>query len=155
MQKISPFLWFNNQAEEAANFYISVFPNSKMLSTMPGPKGTVMGCSFELSGQKFMALNGGPEFKFSEAVSFYVDVDTQEEIDGFWSKLTLNGGQESQCGWLKDKYGLSWQIIPKSLTQMLGDPNREKAGRAMQAMLKMKKIIISDLKKAFEEKQFI
>ncbi len=152
MQKITPFLWFNDNAEEAMKFYVSIFSalggNSKVLSTMPGPNGTVMGCSFELEGQEFRALNGGPQFKFTEALSFFVDSETQEEIDELWNKLTANGGQESQCGWLKDKFGLSWQIIPPILTKLLSDPDREKANRVMQAMLKMKKINIKALQEA-------
>ena len=153
MPAITPFLWFNDNAEEAMKFYTSVFKDSKALSVMPGPGGKAMGVSFELLGQKFMGLNGGPmHAKFTEAISFYVDCNTQEEVDYYWEKLTADGGQESMCGWLKDKFGLSWQIIPKGLTAMLGDTDREKAGRAMQAMLKMKKIVVGDLEKAFEGK---
>jgi predicted 3-demethylubiquinone-9 3-methyltransferase (glyoxalase superfamily) len=151
-QKISPFLWFNDNAEEAMNFYCSVFKDSKKVGTMPGAEGKVMGVEFELNGQRFMGLNGGPNFKFNEAVSFFVSVETQEEVDYYWKKLTADGGEESQCGWLKDKFGLSWQIVPNALTELLGSPDREKAGRAMQAMLQMKKIDIAGLKKAFEGK---
>lgn len=155
-QKITPFLWFNNNAEEAVNFYISVFSGkdseAKILSKMPGPNGTVMGLSFQLFGQNFQALNGGPQYTFTEAISLYVSCDTQEEVNEYWDKIISAGGTESQCGWLKDKYGLSWQIIPKQLGQLLGDPDREKANRVMQAMLKMSKIDINILKEAFEQK---
>ena len=148
MQKIKPFLWFDNQAEEAANFYVSIFKNSKILSVArygdagPGPKGSVMTVSFELDGQKFVGLNGGPHFKFTEAISFTVICKTQEEVDDFWKKLT-EGGQEVECGWLKDKYGLCWQITPEILPQMLSDPDPQKASRVMQTMMKMKKIDIA------------
>ncbi|HLP39743.1 VOC family protein [Lacibacter sp.] len=148
MQKITPFLWFDGNAEEAMNFYLSVFKNSKQIATMPGPGGSVMGVTFELEGLEFQGLNAGPMFKFNEAVSFFVKSDTQEEIDYYWEKLTADGGEESMCGWLKDKFGLSWQIVPPILGKLLGDPDREKAGRAMQAMMKMKKIIIADLQNA-------
>ena len=153
MPKITPFLWFDTQAEEAANFYVSIFKSSKVIKTTrygeagPGPKGSAMTVVFELDGQKFIALNGGPHFKFTEAISFSVDCKTQEEVDTFWEKLS-EGGQESQCGWLKDKYGLSWQINPTALGELLGDPDPQKAKRAMEAMLKMKKIDIAALKKA-------
>jgi predicted 3-demethylubiquinone-9 3-methyltransferase (glyoxalase superfamily) len=151
MQKITPFLWFDNNAEEAMKFYTSVFKDAKIKGTMPGPNGTVMGGSFELFGQEFMTLNGGPQdFKFNESISFYVHCKDQEEVDYYWGKLTADGGEESRCGWLKDKYGVSWQIIPDALSEYLGSPEREKAGRAMEAMLKMKKIIIADLKKAYD-----
>jgi predicted 3-demethylubiquinone-9 3-methyltransferase (glyoxalase superfamily) len=154
MQKITPFLWFDTQAEEAANFYVSVFDNSKALSLLrcgeagPGPKGSVLTVEFELEGQKFTALNGGPNFKFTEAVSFVVNCTTQEEVDYFWEKLLANGGTESQCGWLKDKYGLSWQITPTILIELLQDKDPEKASRVMQAMMKMIKIDIETLKRA-------
>ena len=148
MQKITPFLWFDGNAEEAMNFYLSVFNNSKKISIMPGPDGSVMGVTFELEGLEFQGLNAGPMFKFNEAVSFFVKSDSQEEIDYYWEKLTADGGEESMCGWLKDKFGLSWQIVPPILGKLLGDPDREKAGRAMQAMMKMKKIIIADLQNA-------
>jgi len=153
MPKITPFLWFDNQAEEAARFYTSILPNSRILSTTrygegaPMPKGGVMTVVFELDGQRFIALNGGPLFKFNESVSFTVDCKTQQEVDEYWEKLTA-GGQESQCGWLKDKYGLSWQIVPTVLGELLSDPDPQKAKRAMQAMLKMKKLDISALKRA-------
>ena len=152
MQKITPFLWFNDNAEEAINFYTSIFKNSKLLSKMPGPGGKIMGASFVLDGQEFQALNGGPMFKFTEAISLFVRCETQEEIDFFWAKLTSDGGQESRCGWLKDKFGLSWQIVPPILGELLGDKDRQKAGRAMQAMLQMNKIVIADLQKAAEGK---
>ena len=162
MQKITPFLWFDSQAEEAANFYVSIFTNSKIVSVnrygeeaakaSGRPKGSVMTIGFELDGQHFTALNGGPVFKFTEAISFVVHCETQEEVDYYWEKLTADGGQESMCGWLKDKFGLSWQIIPSKLGELLSDPDREKSNRAMQAMLKMRKIIIADLQKAYDGK---
>ena len=148
MQKITPFLWFDGNAEEAMNFYLSVFKNSKPVSTMPGPGGTVMGVTFELDGLEFIGLNAGPMFKFNEAVSFFIKAETQEEIDYYWQRLTAEGGEESMCGWLKDKFGLSWQVVPSLLGELLGHQDRDKAGRAMQAMLKMKKIIIADLENA-------
>lgn len=148
MQKITPFLWFDNNLEEAIQFYSSIFNDAKITSLMPGPGGQVMGASFQLAGQEFMALNGGPMFKFTEAISFFVSCDTQEEIDEKWEKLSA-GGATSRCGWLKDKFGLSWQIVPPVLGKLLGDKDREKAGRAMQAMMKMDKIIIADLQNAF------
>lgn len=154
MPKISPFFWFDTQAEEAANFYTSIFKNSKIGKIArypegaPGPKGSVMTVAFTLDGQKFTALNAGPLFKFTEAISFVVDCKTQEEVDTYWTRL-LEGGEESQCGWLKDKYGLSWQIIPTALGQMLSDPDPQKAKRVMQAMLKMKKIDIAGLQRAY------
>jgi len=157
MQKITPFLWFDNQAEEAANFYVSIFNNSKIVSISrygeagPGVKGSVMTVLFELEGQKFIGLNGGPQFKFTEAISLSVDCKTQEEVDGFWKKLS-EGGEEGPCGWLKDKYGLSWQINPTILGEMLSDPDPEKSKRVMQAMLKMKKIDIKGLKKAYDHR---
>jgi predicted 3-demethylubiquinone-9 3-methyltransferase (glyoxalase superfamily) len=148
MQKISPFLWFDGNAVEAMEFYLSVFKNSTKKAIMPGPDGSVMGVTFELEGLEFQGLNAGPMFKFNEAVSFFVKSDTQEEIDYYWEKLTADGGKESMCGWLKDKFGLSWQIVPPILGKLLGDPDREKAGRVMQAMMQMNKIIIADLEKA-------
>jgi predicted 3-demethylubiquinone-9 3-methyltransferase (glyoxalase superfamily) len=150
MKKITPFLWFDTQAEEAMNFYVSIFKNSKVLGVTPGPNGIAQSVSFELEGQEFIGLNAGPNFKFNEAVSFLVDCKTQEEVDELWAKLTADGGEESMCGWLKDKYGLSWQIVPSALGEMLGDKDPEKAGRAMQAMLKMQKIILADLQKAYD-----
>jgi predicted 3-demethylubiquinone-9 3-methyltransferase (glyoxalase superfamily) len=149
MKKITPFLWFDNQAEEAMNFYVSIFKNSKVLGVTPGPNGIASSVSFELEGQEFMGLNAGPRFKFNESISFFVDCKTQEEVDYLWNKLTADGGEESMCGWCKDKFGLWWQIIPSALGEMLGDKDPEKARRAMEAMLKMQKIVIEDLKKAY------
>src|SRR5438128_7572555 len=155
MQKIVTFLWFDDQAEEAMNYYISIFPDSKVLSVSrygdagPGPKGQVMVANFQLAGQEFMALNGGPQFKFTEAISLFVNCETQQEVDQLWAKLTA-GGEESQCGWLKDKYGLSWQIVPNLLGELLGDKDPVKAQRVMQAMLQMKKIDSAALKRAYE-----
>ena len=157
MQKITPFLWFDDQAEEAMHFYTSIFRNSKVGTVSrypegaPGPAGKVMSATFQLEGQEFMALNGGPLFKFTEAISFFVNCETQEEVDELWAKLSA-GGKESQCGWLKDKFGLSWQIIPSALGRMLGDKDREKAKRVMQAMLKMKKVDIAGLQRAYDNK---
>jgi predicted 3-demethylubiquinone-9 3-methyltransferase (glyoxalase superfamily) len=156
MQKITPFLWFDTQAEEAAKFYASVFPNSKILKTArygeagPGPKGSVMTVEFELDGQRMIALNGGPVFKFTEAISLSVDCKDQKEVDYYWSKLS-QGGQESMCGWLKDRYGLSWQVNPTILGELLSGPDAKKAKRVMEAMLKMKKIDIAALKAAAEK----
>ncbi|MDX6531028.1 MAG: hypothetical protein QOH41_3318 [Blastocatellia bacterium] len=162
MQTITPFLWFDNQAEEAANFYVSVFENSKILSgTRYGdsgaeaagrPKGSVMTVEFELDGQKFVGLNGGPHFKFTEAVSFVVNCETQEEVDYFWEKLSA-GGTEVQCGWLKDKYGLSWQIVPTILTKLLGNKDASKSQRVMKAMMQMKKLNIATLQQAADEQE--
>jgi len=155
MQKITPFLWFDTQAEEAAKFYASVFPNSKILKTArygeagPGPKGSVMTVEFELDGQRMIALNGGPQFKFTEAISLSVDCKDQKEVDHYWTKLS-QGGQESMCGWLKDKYGLSWQVNPAILGQLLASRDAKKAKRVMEAMLKMRKIDIAALKSAAE-----
>ena len=160
MQKITPFLWFDSNAEEAVNFYVSIFKNSKLgkvtryneaSSKAAGrPEGSVMTMAFELEGQNFTAINGGPHFKFTEAISFVVDCETQEEVDYFWNKLTADGGQESQCAWLKDKYGLSWQIVPRVLMEMLGDKDPQKAQRVMEAMLQMKKIDIATLQRAYD-----
>src|SRR5262245_22080560 len=152
-QKITTFLWFDKEAEEAAQFYTSLFKNSKILSVArygdagPGPKGSVMTVAFQLEGQEFVALNGGPHFKFTEAISLVVNCESQKEVDELWSKLTA-GGQESDCGWLKDKYGLSWQITPTVLPRLLQDPDPQKAKRVMEAMLKMKKIDIPALERA-------
>jgi len=157
MQKITPFLWFDNNAEEAMNFYVSIFKNSKVLKVArygdagPGPKGAVMTANFQLDGQEFVALNGGPHFKFTEAISFVVNCETQQEVDEFWKKLS-EGGEESRCGWLKDKYGLSWQIVPTILVELLQDKDPEKAKRVMEAMLQMNKIDIKKLKQAYEPK---
>jgi predicted 3-demethylubiquinone-9 3-methyltransferase (glyoxalase superfamily) len=149
MKKITPFLWFDDQAEEAMNFYVSIFKHSKVLSVSPGPNGKAFTVSFELDGQEFIALNAGPQFKFTEAISFFVSCESQEEVDYYWEKL-LAGGEESQCGWLKDKYGLSWQIVPTALGELLGDPDPVKSQRVMQAMLKMQKIEIAGLRQAYE-----
>jgi predicted 3-demethylubiquinone-9 3-methyltransferase (glyoxalase superfamily) len=155
MQKITPFLWFDGQAEEAMNFYTSVFKNSKIGRVTrygaagPGPKGTVMSATFQLDGQDFMALNGGPQFKFTEAISLFVNCETQEEVDELWEKLSA-GGRKDRCGWLKDKFGLSWQIIPRALGEMLGDKDPEKSKRVMQAMLQMDKIDTKTLKQAYD-----
>lgn len=157
MQKITPFLWYDDKAEEAMNFYVSIFKNSKVLGATrygeagPGPKGTVMAVEFQLEGQKFVAINGGPHFKFTEAISFVVNCETQEEVDYFWGKLS-EGGAESQCGWLKDKYGLSWQVVPTISIEMLQDKDAEKSQRVMKAILQMKKIDIETLKQAYEQK---
>jgi predicted 3-demethylubiquinone-9 3-methyltransferase (glyoxalase superfamily) len=160
MQKITPCLWFDNQAEEAVNLYVSIFKNSKLGSVarygeegakVSGrPKGTVMTVTFQLDGQEFMALNGGPMFKFTEAISFIVNCKTQQEVDELWEKLS-KGGEEGPCGWLKDKYGLSWQIVPTVLSEMLQDKDTEKSERVMKAMLQMKKLDIERLKKAYGE----
>jgi predicted 3-demethylubiquinone-9 3-methyltransferase (glyoxalase superfamily) len=148
--KITPFLWFDNSAEEAANFYTSLFKNSKVL-TVNRVGGKVMTVSFELEDQKFIGLNGGPHYHFTEAFSMFVNVETQEEVDHLWNKLT-EGGSESRCGWLKDKYGLSWQIIPKALTELMSDPDPQKSAAVFQAMMKMNKIVIADLTQAHEGK---
>ncbi len=145
MQKITPFLWFDNNCEEAMNFYISVFKNSQIKSIQRGPDGKAFTGTFHLNGQDFMALNAGPQFKFNEAVSFFVNCKDQAEVDYYWEKLTADGGEESMCGWLKDKFGLSWQIIPEALGTLMNDPNQQVAGNVVQAMLKMKKIIVADL----------
>jgi predicted 3-demethylubiquinone-9 3-methyltransferase (glyoxalase superfamily) len=153
MQKITPFLWFDTQAEEAAELYTSVFPNAKITgvarygSAGPGAEGSVMTVDFELDGQPFVALNGGPEFRFTEAISFQVSCETQDEVDYYWSKLS-DGGEQGPCGWLKDRFGLSWQIVPTALPRLLGDPDREKSQRVMAAMLQMKKIEIDELERA-------
>ncbi len=157
MQKIVPFLWFDGNAEEAMNFYVSVFKNSKVLSVTrygeagPGKKGTVMSCTFQLEGQDFYALNGGPQFKFTPAISLFVNCETQQEIDALWNKLSA-GGREDQCGWLQDKYGLSWQIIPTALGKMLGDKDAKKAAAVMKAMLQMKKIDMKGLQQAYDQR---
>ncbi len=153
MQKITTFLWFNDKAEEAANFYVSIFNNSKILNASrygdagPGPKGQVMTITFELEGQQFIALNGGPTFSFTPAISLFVNCETQQEVDDLWQKLGA-GGREDRCGWLQDKYGLSWQIIPKQLMELMSSKDAEKSKRVMQAMLKMSKIDVDELKRA-------
>jgi len=156
MQKITPFLWFDDKAEEAMNFYVSIFKNSKRgrISRYgeagPGPKGTVMVATFQLEGQEFIALNGGPQFKFTEAISFVVSCETQDEVDAFWEKLS-EGGAKGQCGWLKDKYGLSWQVVPTALGKLMSDPDPEKSKRVMTAMLKMTKMDIQGLQQAYDQ----
>jgi len=144
MKKITPFLWFDTQAEEAMNFYCSIFKNSKILSVSP------FSVNFELEGQEFVGFNAGPEFKFNESISFFVNCEDQTEVDYFWNALNADGGEESRCGWLKDKYGLSWQIVPKQLGELMGDPDSDKSNRVREAMLKMRKIIVADLQKAYE-----
>ena len=155
MQKITPFLWFDNQAEEAANFYVSLFKDSKIETVArygdagPGPKGGVMIVTFQLAGQKFTALNGGPVFKFTPAISLYVDCESQAEVDELWDKLSA-GGRKDRCGWLQDKYGLSWQIIPNALRKLMSDPDPAKSGRVTKAMLQMDKIDIQRLQQAYD-----
>lgn len=156
MQTITPFLWFDGKAEEAVNFYTSIFKNSKVGGVTyygeepPGPKGTVMTATFQLDGQEFMALNGGPQFFFTPAISFFVNCETQEEVDNFWEKLS-EGGEKGRCGWLKDKFGLSWQIVPSALGQMLSDKDPQKSKSVMTALLQMNKLDIEGLKRAYEE----
>lgn len=150
MQKITPYLWFENQAEEAMNYYVSIFKNSKVLSVnRAGVEGPVISVTFQLDGQEFFALNGGPQFKFTEAVSFFVNCETQQEVDELWEKLS-EGGEEGRCGWLKDKYGLSWQIIPSTLGKLMQDKDPEKAQRVVKAMLQMNKIDIKALQQAYD-----
>lgn len=155
MQKIRPFLWFDGRAEEAANYYVSVFKGGKIVGISrygegePGEAGGVMTATFEIEGQEFIALNGGPEFTFTPAISFFVSCETQAEVDDLWAKLT-DGGEESQCGWLKDKFGVSWQIIPNALMELMSDPDEEKSSRVMQAMLKMTKIDVQALQDAYD-----
>jgi predicted 3-demethylubiquinone-9 3-methyltransferase (glyoxalase superfamily) len=156
VQKITTFLWFDGKAEEAANFYSSIFKNSRVGEIRrygeagPGAKGSVMSATFQLEGQEFIALNGGPQFTFSPAISFFVNCETQEEVDELWEKLS-EGGRKNRCGWLQDKFGVSWQIIPTALGKLMGDPDREKANRVMKAMLQMEKIDVNGLKRAYEE----
>jgi predicted 3-demethylubiquinone-9 3-methyltransferase (glyoxalase superfamily) len=158
MQKITPFLWFNDKAEEAVNFYTSIFKNSKAVGISrygdagPGPKGSVMVAKFQIEGQEFIALNGGPQFTFSPAISFVVNCKTQEEVDELWEKLSA-GGQKSQCGWLTDKYGLSWQIVPTILGELMQDKDPEKSNRVMKAMLQMTKLDIAALRRAYEQEE--
>lgn len=154
IQKIKPFLWFDTQAEDAAKYYVSIFKNAKILEIArypeggPAPAGSAMIVSFELEGMQFIALNAGPLFKFTEAISFLVTTETQEETDYYWNKLTADGGKESDCGWLKDKFGLSWQITPRALTDLLSSPDKQKAARVMAAMMTMHKIDIAALQRA-------
>ena len=156
MQKITPFLWFDGNAEEAMNLYVSTFKNSKVVSVRrygdagPGPKGSVMTATFQLEGQEFYALNGGPKYKFTPAVSLFVSCETQQEVDELWNKLSA-GGHKDKCGWLQDRFGLSWQIIPTALGKMLGDKDSRKANNVMQAMLQMDKIDIQKLKEAYDK----
>jgi predicted 3-demethylubiquinone-9 3-methyltransferase (glyoxalase superfamily) len=158
MQKITTFLWFDSDAEEAAEFYTSLFNNSKITDVARysgdevGQPGQVMTVAFVLDGQEFTALNGGPQFKFTEAISLVVNCESQAEVDKYWNALTANGGEESMCGWLKDKYGLSWQIVPTRLGELLGSSDREAAGRAMQAMLQMRKLDIQKLQDAYDRR---
>jgi predicted 3-demethylubiquinone-9 3-methyltransferase (glyoxalase superfamily) len=155
IQKITPFLWFDHQAEEAAAFYVSIFPNSRIVKVArygegsPGPPGSVMTVDFQLEGQSFVALNGGPHFKFTEAISFVVNCQTQDELDTYWEKLSA-GGSDFQCGWLKDKFGLSWQVVPTALSKLLSDPDPEKSQRVMKALLTMKKLDVGALQQAFD-----
>ncbi len=155
MQRITPFLWFEDNAEEAMNYYVSIFPNSRVLRLThygeagPGAAGTVMTAEFELDGQEFVGLNGGPQDKFNWAVSFVVNCETQEEVDYYWEKLSEGGGEKSRCGWVKDKFGLWWQVTPTVLTKLMGDPDPQKAKRVMEAMLKMDKIEIEPIKRAY------
>jgi predicted 3-demethylubiquinone-9 3-methyltransferase (glyoxalase superfamily) len=157
MQKITPFLWFDGKAEEAVNFYVSAFKDAKILDVLryteagPGPEGSVMTIKFSLYGQEFVALNAGPEFTFTPAISFFVDCQSQEEVDELWEKLSAEGGETNSCGWLKDRYGVSWQIVPTILLELLGDKNSEKANRVMKAMLQMHKLNIAGLTRAYEQ----
>lgn len=150
MKKITPFLWFDTQAEEAMNFYVSLFRNSKVNSISRGADDKAFSVSFELDGQEFIGLNAGPQFKFNEAVSMLVNCEDQAEVDHFWNSLVADGGEESMCSWCRDKFGLWWQIVPKQLGELMGDPDPQKSERVMQAMLKMKKIIVADLQKAYD-----
>jgi predicted 3-demethylubiquinone-9 3-methyltransferase (glyoxalase superfamily) len=150
-QKITPFLWFDTQAEPAARFYASIFKNSKILNVTPGPNGSAMVVNFQVEGQELIALNGGPQYRLNEAFSLVVNCNTQEEVDHYWSKLTADGGTESQCGWLKDRFGVSWQIVPVQLGKLLGDKDAQRAGRVMQAMLQMKKLDIATLERARDQ----
>ena len=152
MKKVTPFLWFETQAEEAMRFYVSIFKNSKVLGVIPGPNGIASSVNFELEGQEFIGFNAGPEFKFNEAISFFVDCKDQQEVDELWEKLIADGGEEGQCGWVKDKFGLWWQIIPSVLGELIGDPDPEKAKRVTEAMLRMHKIDIAGLKRAYDQK---
>jgi predicted 3-demethylubiquinone-9 3-methyltransferase (glyoxalase superfamily) len=153
MSKITPFLWFDDQAEEAMNFYVSIFPDSRVLSVthlgdVPGPQGKALVATFQLAGQQFMALNGGPGHPFTDAVSLFVNCQTQDEVDDLWEKLT-EGGEPGPCGWLKDRYGVSWQVVPAALGELMGDPDPEKAARVTRAMLQMSKIDVAALRRAY------
>ena len=148
MKKITPFLWFDDQAEQAMRFYVSIFKNSKVLEVMPGPEGKASAVRFELEGQEFTGFNAGPEFKFTEAISFYVNCKDQAEVDELWAKLTAGAGEESSCGWVKDRFGLWWQIIPEALPRLMSDKDPVKAKRVVDAMLKMKKIDVAELERA-------
>lgn len=157
ISKVSPCLWFNGEAEAAANLYTTIFPNSQIMSvdrspaeTPSGPKDMVLTVTFTLAGQTFIGLNGGPDFKFDEAISFSIDCDDQAEVDRYWEALIFGGGEPSVCGWLKDRFGVSWQVVPRQLPEMLQSPDREAAGRAMEAMLKMTKIDVKELEEAFK-----
>ncbi len=156
MQKIVPFLWFDGQADEAVNFYTSIFKNATITSVTrygdagPGPKGSIMSATFELDGQEFYALNGGPMFKFSPAISFFVKCESQEEVDYYWSKLSADGGATNQCGWLQDKFGVSWQVVPTLLGKLLGDKDPAKSARVMRAMMKMTKLDVAGLQQAYD-----
>ena len=149
MSKITPFLWFDSQLEEALELYARVFPEVKVLARTNGPDGKLFWGEFEIAGQPFKAMNAGPAHPFTEAVSFWIDCEDQAEVDHYWDALTADGGREDQCGWLKDKFGVSWQVIPRRLTELMGDPDQEAAGRATQAMLQMRKIVVADLESAF------
>jgi predicted 3-demethylubiquinone-9 3-methyltransferase (glyoxalase superfamily) len=149
MKKITPFLWFDDRAEQAMRFYVSIFKNSRVLEVTPGPDGKTMGVRFELEGQEFTGLNAGPEFKFTEAISFYVNCQDQTEVDDLWAKLSAGAGEESSCGWVKDRFGLWWQIIPETLPKLMGDKDPVKAKRVVDAMLKMKKIDVAELERAY------
>jgi len=156
MQKITPFLWFNNNAEEAMNFYMSLFEGSEVKNilrngaTGPGPEGSILTASFTLCGQEFAVLNGGPQFKFNESVSFVINCESQEEVDKYWNALTADGGEESMCGWLKDKYGLSWQVVPAAMHKLLQARDPERAKRVMEALMQMRKLDIDTLQKAYD-----
>ncbi|HTJ61612.1 MAG TPA: VOC family protein [Candidatus Saccharimonadales bacterium] len=149
MKKITPFLWFDDQAEQAMRFYVSIFENSRVLEVTPGPDGKTMGVRFELEGQEFTGLNAGPEFAFTEAISLYVNCKDQAEVDDLWAKLSAGAGEESRCGWVKDRFGLWWQIIPEALPRLMRDPDPVKAKRVVDAMLKMKKIDVAELERAY------
>ena len=149
MNKITPFLWFDDQAEQAMRFYVSIFENSRVLEVTPGPDGKTMGVRFELEGQEFTGLNAGPEFAFTEAISLYVNCKDQAEVDDLWAKLSAGAGEESRCGWVKDRFGLWWQIIPEALPRLMSDKDPVKAKRVVDAMLKMKKIDVAELERAY------